>query len=128
MEFVKMNQSNDSLPARPNLSFESLKKHNRYGIEYWSARDLQPCLGYTEWRTFENTIKKAMMSCKQSGNNPQNHFVGAHKMVLRVVSRLLARHHSFFYGIFKRSPFGISQTGLKVSRTPIFYTITVVFF
>jgi DNA-damage-inducible protein D len=64
-----------------NLSFESLKKINEHGIEYWSARDLQPYLGYTEWRTFENTIKKAIASCKQSGNNPQNHFVGAHKMI-----------------------------------------------
>jgi DNA-damage-inducible protein D len=63
------------------LSFESLKKLNGHGVEYWSARDLQPCLGYSEWRKFENTIKKAMESCKQSGNNFQNHFVGADKMV-----------------------------------------------
>ena len=64
-----------------SLSFESLKKLNEHGVEYWSARDLQPCLGYSEWRKFENTIEKGMKSCKQSGNNPQNHFVGADKMV-----------------------------------------------
>jgi DNA-damage-inducible protein D len=67
--------------APSSLSFESLKKLNEHGIEYWSARDLQPCLGYSEWRTFENTIKKAMTSCKQSGNDPSKHFVGAHKMI-----------------------------------------------
>ncbi len=64
-----------------NLSFESLKKLNKHGIEYWSAKDLQPCLGYSEWRKFENTIKKAIKSCEGSKNNPKNHFVGADKMV-----------------------------------------------
>jgi DNA-damage-inducible protein D len=63
------------LPSK--LSFESLKKLNQHGIEYWSARDLQSCLGYTEWRKFENAIKKAIESCKQSGNDPKHHFVGA---------------------------------------------------
>ena len=64
-----------------NLSFESLKRLNEHGVEYWSARDLQPCLGYSEWRKFENTIKKAITSCMQSGNDPAKHFVGADKMI-----------------------------------------------
>lgn len=76
-----MDQSNDSSLALPELSFESLKKHNQHGVEYWSARDLQPCLGYSQWRRFESAIKKAIDSCKQSGNDPQNHFAGAGKMV-----------------------------------------------
>lgn len=64
-----------------NLSFEALKKINQHGIEYWSARDLQPCLGYSQWRRFENTIKKAQESCKQSGNDPKHHFAGAGKPI-----------------------------------------------
>lgn len=64
-----------------SLSFESLKKLNEHGIEYWSARDLQSCLGYSKWHGFEPAVKKAMKSCEQSGNNPQNHFTGACKMV-----------------------------------------------
>lgn len=76
-----MGQSNNSPLAPPDLSFESLKKHNQHDVEYWSARDLQPCLGYSQWRYFENAINKAIESCKQSGNNPQNHFAGARKMV-----------------------------------------------
>ncbi len=67
------------IPA--SLSFESLKKLNEHGIEYWSARDLQTCLGYSEWRKFEATVKKGIQSCQQSGNAPQHHFVGADKMV-----------------------------------------------
>ncbi len=50
--------------------FECLKKVNEYGAEYWSARDLQPLLGYAQWRRFEDAVKRAMISCKQSGNTP----------------------------------------------------------
>lgn len=42
-----------------NLSFESLKKLNQYGIEYWSARDLQSCLGYSKWHGFEPAHQKS---------------------------------------------------------------------
>ena len=76
-----MENSSNKYPVSPNLSFESLKKLNPHGIEYWSVRELQSCLGYSEWRKFETTIKKAIDSCKQSGNEPENHFVGADKMV-----------------------------------------------
>lgn len=51
------------------------------GLECWSARDLQKILGYTEWRNFLNTIKKASSSCENSGEKVQNHFVGITKMV-----------------------------------------------
>jgi DNA-damage-inducible protein D len=78
---MKMDESNDTALVPPNLSFESLKKLNEHGVEYWSGRDLQPCLGYSQWRRFENAITKAMESCHQSGNDPQNHFAGAGKMV-----------------------------------------------
>jgi DNA-damage-inducible protein D len=64
-----------------NNSFEDLKKVNEHGAEYWSARELQPLLGYTQWRRFEDAIKRAITSCNQSGNIPENHFAGAGKMV-----------------------------------------------
>ena len=72
-----MDQFNDQVPVPSNLSFESLKKLNQHGTEYWSARDLQPFLGYSHWRDFKNAIKKTMESCKQSGNDPSHHFAGA---------------------------------------------------
>ena len=31
-------------------SFEQLKIVNPHGAEYWSARDLQVLLGYSQWR------------------------------------------------------------------------------
>ena len=67
--------------APVTAGFEALKLTNEYNAEYWSARDLQPLLGYSQWRRFEQAIERAMASCETSGNNPQNHFAGAGKMV-----------------------------------------------
>lgn len=68
-------------PALGAQSFEDLKKANQHGAEYWSARDLQPLLGYSQWRRFEEAIKRAATSCETSGNDPSHHFAGAGKMV-----------------------------------------------
>jgi len=70
-----------NIPTIGDQSFEELKQSNDHGAEFWSARDLQPLLGYTQWRRFEDAINRAITSCEQSGNNPQNHFAGAGKMV-----------------------------------------------
>ncbi len=67
----------ENLPVPARKSFEELKAHNRHGAEFWTARDLQPHLGYDQWRRFENAIKKAMISCEQSGNDPGHYFAGA---------------------------------------------------
>ncbi len=69
------------LPAVAGGSFEALKRTNEHGAEYWSARDLQPLLGYSQWRRFEQAISRAIASCEQSGNAAENHFAGAGKMV-----------------------------------------------
>jgi len=37
-----MNNQEDASLIPSSLSFESLKKINDHGVEYWSARDLQP--------------------------------------------------------------------------------------
>ena len=72
---------NNQLPVHGKKTFEELKRINEHGAEYWSARDLQPLLGYTQWRRFEQAIERAMTSCETSGNNPANHFAGGGKMV-----------------------------------------------
>ncbi|PKL46671.1 MAG: DNA damage-inducible protein D [Planctomycetes bacterium HGW-Planctomycetes-1] len=73
---------NDNLPVKGQKSFEELKKTNKHNAEYWSARDLQPLLGYVKWRRFEDAIKRAIISCQQSGNKPDYHFAGAGKMII----------------------------------------------
>ena len=73
--------SSENLPAIGDQSFESLKQITPHGAEYWSARDLQPLLGYTQWRRFEGAIQRAITSCEQSGNEPAHHFASAGKMI-----------------------------------------------
>ncbi len=70
-----------TLPVRGNISFEDQKKLNEHGAEYWSARELQPLLGYSQWRRFEDAVKRAITSCTQSGNEPSYHFAGAGKPI-----------------------------------------------
>jgi DNA-damage-inducible protein D len=58
---------NDEQQAKPTLgdkSFESIKQANAHGAEYWSARDLQLLLGYSQWRRFEQAIERAVSSCQ----------------------------------------------------------------
>ena len=62
-------------------SFEDLKQANEHDAEYWSARDLQPLLGYSQWRRFEDAIQRAQASCEQSGNAPAYHFADAGKPI-----------------------------------------------
>ena len=70
-----------NLTAIGGKTFEDHKQINDHGAEYWSARDLQPLLGYSQWRRFEQAIERAITSCKESGNNPDYHFAGAGKMI-----------------------------------------------
>lgn len=51
------------------------------GVEFWYARDLQKLLGYSEWRSFESVIKKAMIACKASKYDISDHFVDVHKLI-----------------------------------------------
>ena len=71
----------ENLPVPSRKSFEDLKQVNQHGAEYWAARNLQPNLGYDQWRRFEDAIKRAITSCAQSGNDPGHHFAGAGKMI-----------------------------------------------
>lgn len=68
--------------AHAPASFEELKRLNEHGAEFWSARDLQLLLGYSQWRRFEDAIGRAMASCEQSGNACDYHFAGAGKPIV----------------------------------------------
>ncbi len=73
--------SKNKLPVLGEKSFEDSKHFNQHGAEYWNAREIQPMLGYSQWRRFEDAIKRAMISCEKSGNDPAHHFAGAGKMI-----------------------------------------------
>lgn len=61
--------------------FEDIKQFDENGVEYWSARDLQKVLEYSEWRNFENVIEKAKEASRNSGNVENLHFVDVNKIV-----------------------------------------------
>jgi len=61
--------------------FESIKKLDENGVEYWTARELMGVLGYSTWRRFEDVINKAQLSCVNSRQFPQDHFVSSGKMI-----------------------------------------------
>ncbi len=61
--------------------FESIRHVNKYGQEFWYARDLQIALEYTEWRNFCKVIEKAKEACRGSNNAVSDHFVDVNKIV-----------------------------------------------
>lgn len=61
--------------------FESIRHVNKYGQEFWYARDLQIALEYTEWRNFCKVIDKAKEACRGSNNAVSDHFVDVNKIV-----------------------------------------------
>ena len=42
--------------------FEGLKHIDENGIEYWSARELYPYLGYNQWRGFFGIIPLSVVT------------------------------------------------------------------
>ena len=50
-------------------------------VEFWYARDLMKLLGYTEWRNFENAVKRAIISCETSNIQSNDHFVEVNKLI-----------------------------------------------
>lgn len=61
--------------------FESIRRVNEYGQEFWYARELQIALEYKEWRNFLKVIDKAKAACQGSDNAVSDHFVEVNKMV-----------------------------------------------
>lgn len=69
------------VPISLHKDFESIKKVDERGYEYWEARELMPLLGYVEWRKFQLAIQRAQATCLATGQGIKDHFVGADKMI-----------------------------------------------
>ncbi|MGM9577841.1 MAG: DNA damage-inducible protein D [Evtepia sp.] len=62
-------------------TFENIKHINEYGEEYWLARELQPVLGYAQWRRFSEAIERAKLACHNSGHAIEDHFADVGKTI-----------------------------------------------
>ena len=54
--------------------FDSIRRFDGQGNEFWYARELMPLLGYKKWERFEGSIERAKTSCNNSGNLDCEHF------------------------------------------------------
>jgi DNA-damage-inducible protein D len=68
------------LMIKMNKNFEGAA-YQEGGVEYWTARDLQALLDYSEWRNFVLVIDKAKIACQNAGQRAIDHFVDVNKMV-----------------------------------------------
>lgn len=74
--------SDQQMPAAGHVSpFESIRRTNDEGHEFWSARDLSKVLGYARWDKFKNAIEKAEVACTNSGYSVEDHFSHVGNMI-----------------------------------------------
>lgn len=69
------------LKAKEYQRFEDIKHTTDEGIEFWYARELGPILDYAKWDNFRKVIDKAMLACKNSGFEVEDHFPEVGKMI-----------------------------------------------
>lgn len=62
--------------------FDSIKRTNILGQDYWSARELMPLLGYDKWQNFEKVIQEAMIAASEpeSGLKLDENFTAVSKV------------------------------------------------
>jgi hypothetical protein len=82
---VRAGQTNGASP------FDSIRRYDQNGKEYWSARELMKILGYAKWERFGSStertdginslsaIERARLSCQTSGIDPIDHFTHSPK-------------------------------------------------
>lgn len=56
--------------------FEAAGQDGDDGDQFWYARDLQVLLGYAKWDKFDAVIRRAIIACVNSEQDPADHFRG----------------------------------------------------
>jgi hypothetical protein len=62
-------------------ALEAIRQTDEEGMDYWSARDLAPLLGYARWENFDATLTRAKTACVNVGESVDGHFRETTKMV-----------------------------------------------
>jgi len=76
-----MNAEEEPLARNGISPFERIRRTNAAGAEYWSSRDFAQVLGYSDYRNFEQVVKRAKTACFNSGQSVEDHFVGITEMI-----------------------------------------------
>ena len=63
------------------MIFNDIKHIDKFGNEYWLARELQEVLEYKKWDKFCNVIDIAKKACNNSNYNALDHFLQVGKMI-----------------------------------------------
>ena len=48
--------------------FDAIRRTRDDDTEFWSARDLQPFMGYSKWQDFQNAIERAKVAAANAGH------------------------------------------------------------
>ena len=70
-----------AVDKKHHRTFESMRRQDEDGAEYWSARELQAVLEYSSWQRFNAVIHKAIQACSNAKIDPSDHFNHVVKMV-----------------------------------------------
>jgi DNA-damage-inducible protein D len=62
-------------------AFEGAVRRDEDGVEYWTARDLQRLLDYSDYRNLLKAVDKAKEACAKSGHAISDHFVDSTDMI-----------------------------------------------
>ncbi|GAA4756331.1 hypothetical protein [Gordonia alkaliphila] len=55
--------------------FDAIRREDGEGREYWSARAMQPFMGYKKWQDFQNAIERAKVAASNAGHDAEKLFV-----------------------------------------------------
>lgn len=115
--------------SNQRLDFDTVKQTNVYGVDYWSARDLMPLLGYDYWQNFHRVIKKAMTSAKESGLEVADHFSETTKVITAGKGAKMGVKD---YLLSKRACYLIAQNGdpekAQISAAQNYFSFTAEFY
>ena len=90
-----------NLKAKEYENFENIKVVREDGTEYWSARELSKILEYKKWENFAKVIDKAMLACKNSGEDVEDNFTEITKITIvgatkkKMIDYELSRYASY---------------------------------
>lgn len=83
-EIARESEGNESVGAiidELRAAFEAVRHTDEEGLDFWSAREIAPLLGYKRWENFETAIGRAQVACKNTGEDVDDHFRGVTNMV-----------------------------------------------